>query len=257
MLDKLIAAFCYPLGTALCLGAAGLLLLRRGRTRGCALLVGAALAWLVLWSLPPMADAIRASLETRYPELALDDVAPHDAIVVLGGVMRASYVDRPWPDLGGGADRVWHAARLYHAGKAPRIVVAGGPAPSGGALTAEGEAMRQLLVDFGVPEAAISLELESRNTRENAQNVAPLLAELGARRVLLVTSALHMPRSVATFRGVGIEVTPAPTDFEVVGDLGGSWVKRWLPNAEALHESTQAIHEYVGWLAYWLRGWTA
>ena len=87
--------------------------------------------------------------------------------------------------------------------------------------------------------------------------VAPLLAELGAERVLLVTSALHMPRSVATFRTVGIEVTPAPTDFKVVRDPGGSRAKRWLPNAEALHESTLAIHEYVGQLAYWLRGWTA
>jgi uncharacterized SAM-binding protein YcdF (DUF218 family) len=70
---------------------------------------------------------------------------------------------------------------------------------------------------------------------------------------LLVTSALHMPRALATFRALGVDTIPAPTDFEAVPQPFHPL--RWLPDAETLAASTQAIKEYLGLWVYRWRGW--
>ncbi len=79
------------------------------------------------------------------------------------------------PDMGSAADRVWLAARLYKAGKAPLVLVSGGGDRAVYA-TSEAQAMRELLLDMGVPDAALVLEEDSRNTRENAVFSARVLA---------------------------------------------------------------------------------
>ena len=90
-----------------------------------------------------------------------------------------------------------------------------------------------------------------------------MLKEKGITRVILVTSALHMPRSVALFEKQGIQVIPAPADFTITEDswkqltdnnLAG-WLIAWLPNTSNLGLTSNALKEYLGWLAYWLRGW--
>ena len=113
--------------------------------------------------------------------------------------------------------------------------------------------MLRFLADLGVPPEAILLEGRSRNTRENALYTAEILSAEGIDRVLLVTSALHMPRALATFRAAGIDAEPAPTDFEVMPEP--AHLMRWLPDAEALSDSTRALKEYVGWWVYRWRGW--
>ncbi|MDZ7809401.1 MAG: YdcF family protein [Arhodomonas sp.] len=99
----------------------------------------------------------------------------------------------------------------------------------------------------------ITLERQGRSTRENAVFTARLLDSMGLERVLLVTSAMHMPRAAASFRGEGVEVIPAATDFEVMPEP--PHVLRWLPDAEALADSSAAIKEYLGLWVYWWRGW--
>ena len=114
---------------------------------------------------------------------------------------------------------MWHAAALYRAGRAKWVVIAGGNQPGHEHEQAEGDAIAQVLVVLGVPPAAIRRETASRNTRENAENALPLLSRLGSRRLLLVTSAQHMPRAVKTFAkawaGSPIQVIPASTDVQV------------------------------------------
>src|SRR5690606_3989740 len=109
------------------------------------------------------------------------------------------------------ADRVWHAARLYHAGKAQRLLLSGGTVRTGDG--SEAEAMRRLLLDLGVPDEALGLEDASVNTSSNAARTAELLRAAGIDHILLVTSALHMPRARAAFERTGLTVFPAPTDF--------------------------------------------
>ena len=113
----------------------------------------------------------------------------------MGGAMEPPDAMRPWPNLGAAADRVWHASRLDAAGKAPVVVVSGGSDMTA-TLSAESLGMRQLMLDLGVPAAALLTEERSRNTRENAELSARLLRERGIQKVLLLTSALHMRLAV-------------------------------------------------------------
>lgn len=144
--------------------------------------------------------------------------------------------------MGAAIDRVWHAARLYHAGKAPLLVLSGG---SDAALRAmsEGQAMQWLLIDLDVPREAMLLEERSRNTQQNARFTAMLLSERDMDSTLLVTSALHMRRALSLFRGQGLRVTPAATDHEARSMPG--W-QRWLPDVGALEGSARALKEWVG-----------
>jgi uncharacterized SAM-binding protein YcdF (DUF218 family) len=80
------------------------------------------------------------------------------------------------------------------------------------------------------------------------------------KRVLLVTSALHMPRSVGVFRRVcpAVEFVPAPTDFRAPFDRSFTWYRegvRLLPTPRSLLDFSDAAHEYLGMAYYHLRGW--
>ncbi|MEA3643378.1 MAG: YdcF family protein, partial [Lamprobacter sp.] len=91
------------------------------------------------------------------------------------------------------ADRVWHAARLFHAGKFQQLLLSGGQVPTGDG--SEAKAMRRFLLDLGVPDRAIRLEGLSTNTASNASATAALLQADGIEACMLVTSALqHAPR---------------------------------------------------------------
>jgi uncharacterized SAM-binding protein YcdF (DUF218 family) len=164
-------------------------------------------------------------------------------MVVLGGAVEGPVAPwRPYPDLHASADRMWHAARLYRAGKAPLIVLSGGTVRPGEAP--EAQVMRQFLVDMGVPANTMLLESQSTTTTENAADTARLLRPRGIRQILLVTSALHMQRARGLFERAGFEVVPAPTDYEVVErpfrllDV--------VPDTEALDGSSRALKEIIG-----------
>ena len=252
-LDKLLAELAYPLGFSLSLCLLGLLLLALGRRRSGVGVILVAVGWSGVWSLPAVSDALRQSLEGRFSYLAVAELPVADAVVVLGGAIGPGPPGWPYPDLGAAADRIWHAARVYHAGKAKRLILSGGHLAWQGERPSEAGAMSQLLTDLGVPAGALVLDERSRNTRENALYSAELIRTLGIERVLLVTSALHMPRALASFRAAGVEAMPAPTDFEVMPQPAHPL--RWLPDAEALAGSTRALKEYLGWWVYWWRGW--
>jgi len=252
-LKKLLSGLVYPLGTAttlLALGLLALLMIRRRRF-GLTLAI-AGTAWLWFWSMPIVSDWARGSLEEPWARLSIEASPQADVIVVLGGAF-SHRADRSFPNAGSAVDRYWHAARLFHAGKSPRIIVSGGRSPGRGSGMTEAEAGRLFLLDLGVPEGAILVEDEALTTRGNAVFVAELLEQQSIEGLLLVTSALHMRRSVAAFRAVGLDPVPVATDFEVSsGDLG---LRDFLPSAAALAGSTRAVHEWVGYWVYWWRGW--
>ena len=263
-MDKLVVALISPLGIALVLGTVAVLLgwSARGRRRAAGrsapsrtgpwgVALGAiAVLILALGSMPVVSHALRGHIESRFPPIPIRDLPTAQAIVVLGGGIRPPERADPGPsrsadldpDLGAGADRVWFGARLYHAGKAPLVVLSGGSDPRASATT-EAEASVPLIRDLGVPAQALLLERESRDTLQNARFTAPLLRERGIRRILLVTSALHMPRAMAKFQAEGFEVLPAATDHEAQRRITPS---DWLPTAIALDGTARAIKELVG-----------
>ena len=257
-LSKFLPLFIFPLGAiALLLIAA--FFWRRGRR----VLVLIALAVLWLASSRYVAYSLIRDLETRYPPLAPGQQA--DAIVVLGGGTRGGDPPRPIVEVNEAGDRLLYGAVLYHAGAAPIVLVTGGSiewlTPEG--VGPEANDMSSLMGLLGVPSEALWLESRSRNTFENALFSREMLADAGMDNILLVTSAMHMPRSVPLFEAQGLRVTPAPTDF-LVSDA--EWQHLWrggptstlinlLPNVEYLTYTTRALKEYIGLVVYGLQGW--
>lgn len=254
LLSKVLTYAAMPVGSAMLLAALGLVSLLLQRSSLGAWLMLAGLGWVGLWATPLFSDWVRGSLESRYPPLAIEGLPAADVILVLGGGIDVPFAPRLYPNLGAGADRVWHAARLYHAAKAPRILVSGGMLPWRQTSLSEAEAMRTVLLELGVPEAAILLESGSATTRDNAVETARLMAAAGYQDALLVTSALHMPRAEASFCAVGVEVVPAAADHEVVDD-GPLTPLDLLPQAAALESSSRALKELIGLWVYRWRGW--
>jgi uncharacterized SAM-binding protein YcdF (DUF218 family) len=257
-LSKLLPPLVYPLGLA-CLLILVALFLRRPRLRTVVLL--AALALLVIGGNRWVALGLARSLEWRYiPQGELPQV---QAIVVLGGGTLSAQYPRQTVEVDQAGDRLIYAAQLYHQGKAEHLLLSGGRIDwiSSGAPPAED--MATLLEMLGVPRQAMWLESDSLNTYENAINARSRLEPMGIRRILLVTSASHMPRAVALFEEQGFDVIPAPTDFTVTQEgwetlkSGGlaSQLLSLLPSVENLSLTTRMLKEYLGMIVYRLSGW--
>ena len=215
------------------------------RVAGAGLLF-ASLAFLWFESTPVCLKLVGCPLERPYLAAQTAESLPTaDAIVILGGGM-GKFSGMAYPEMFDAADRVWHAARLWKAGKAPVIVASG---------TGELEATVPLLLDFGVPRGAIVVDNESRNTYENSRFTERLLLErLGPSTnappsILLVTSAWHMPRALGNFSRTSLRVSAAAADFSATNSRVWHWWDWIAPSADALMRSNCCFKEWMGRLA--------
>lgn len=254
-ISKLLAQLIYPVISSLLLAiAAGLAFWRRRRRLG-GWCLALSIIWLWLCATPLVARWSLARLETRFPPVAAAALPEADAILVLGGI-----VAPPRPphrlhfNLSSSVDRLWHAARLFKAGKAPRVVAVGGNLPWSDDNISEAYVMAEVMQSLGVPPAAILIESASMTTYENALYSKKVLAEHGIESILLVTSAMHMPRALATYRGAGIKAMPAPIDFIAIPGTGLD-IWDFLPDVSALGVTTAVLRETMGGYYYRLRGW--
>ncbi|ETF00331.1 membrane protein [Advenella kashmirensis W13003] len=241
-----------PLNLCIFLVIAGFVLCLLHFKRSGLSLIFAGILWVLLWSLPITSIIFGGILENSYPYKDASQYPEAQAIVVLGGATANNRVNWFEPlEPATKIARVDTAAELYSAHKAPRILVSGG-ALSGDVSEARGMAAR--LKTLGVPAEDIILENESRTTHENAELTVQELRDHQIQSILLVTSALHMPRSMASFSKFGLDVTaaPNPPQITVPDDKDFSL---YIPNERALAGSRSVLKEYVGVLVYWLRGW--
>lgn len=258
-LSKLLPLFLYPLGLACLLMLVALVTLWK-RPRWAAVPIVLALIVLLVGSNTWVARSLVRSLEGQnIPSAELPNA---EAIVVLGGATKPAFPPRPSVDLTEEGDRVLYGAQLYQQKKAPIIIVAGGRIDWRGSGPSESADMTAILTQIGVPTGAILQEPLSLNTYENAVNVRKILDARGIRRVLLVTSAMHMPRSLLIFKRQGIAAIPAPTDFFVTNNelqepqnSPQATLLNLLPDAQPLYNFTRALKEYIGIVVYRLRGW--
>jgi uncharacterized SAM-binding protein YcdF (DUF218 family) len=258
-LSKILPLFIYPLGLACVLMVAALVLWWR-KSRWTPLPIVGALIVLLVASNPWVSTTLARSLEWRY--LPEGELPQAEAIVLLGGSTRPADPPRPMADVTEAGDRVFYAAKLYKDQKAPLIIATGGRIDWMGGGQPEAADMAQLLEFMGVPATAIIQEPKALNTYQNAVNVKKILQDRGIERVLLVTSALHMPRSLAIFKRQEIEAIPAPTDFLIarreIENRSSSSLSIFytlIPDLEPLNTTTKAIKEYIGFAVYRLRGW--
>ncbi len=206
-----------------------------------------------------VANALARPLEWQY--LPPDPLPQVDAIVVLGGMVRWADHPQPVPNFNESGDRLLYAAWLYEQGVAEHLLLVGGKAP--GATTTEAAEMRDALLIMGVPESALWYEEASLNTYENALYSKPILEEKGVEKIVLVTSAAHMPRSMGIFAKMGYDAIAAPTDYYTVEPQWDEETKptpssiflSLLPTADALKITSRMMKEYIGIVIYGWRGW--
>jgi len=258
-LSKLLPNFVYPLGLVCIFIILALILYRKPAWQRLVLVLALVVLW--LGSTRWIALGMVRSLEWRY--LPMTQMPSADAIVLLGGGTESAEYPRQTVELNSSGDRVLYAAWLYKQGKAPHILLSGGLIDWLDTGSTPAEDMAVILDMMGVPKEALWLESTSRNTYENAVNSRKFLNEKGINRIILVTSALHMPRSVDLFKHQGFDVIPAPTDYSVTQ---AAWQRltdpnlatqllNLMPNIDNLSSVTRALKEYLGMLVYRLRGW--
>ncbi|MEL6494715.1 MAG: YdcF family protein [Cyanobacteria bacterium J06623_7] len=258
-ISKLLPLFIYPLGLS-CLLLLFALWLSRKRSRKTYIPILLALLILSIASNSIVANNLIASLEQRYPALITPPKA--EAIVVLGGATRNNEPPRILPDMNERGDRLLYAAKLYKDGAAPKILLSGGRISWTGGDSSEAKDMAAILELMGIPRSDLLLEPRSLNTHENAVFTKEILQAQNINKILLVTSAAHMPRSLAIFRHENIDAIPAPADF-IISDrnlvehryTSQSRILSLIPNTRSLDYTTQAMKEYIGTVIYRLKGW--
>lgn len=258
-LSKLLPLFFYPLGVVSISLIVALVTLWK-RPRIAAIAISLALTLLLVSSNGWVAKSLVRSLE--WQNFPPSPVPNAEAIVVLGGATKSAYPPRPTVDLSEAGDRVIYAAQLYRQQKAPIIILSGGRIDWRGGGNPESADMADILTSIGIPSEVIIQEPESLNTYQNAVNVQKILASRGIEKVLLVTSAMHMPRSLKIFQRLGMDVIAAPTDFLVsqgelqeLSSTPKAAILNLLPDTNNLHQFTSALKEYIGSFVYSWRGW--
>ena len=243
-INKIVGFLVSPIGGAIAGGVIAAVCARLGRKRMAKWIGGFTVAWLWLWMMPIMTWVVGVPLEREFlvdGKVPLVESFPEaDAIVLLGGSMGIETNLSSYAEMWSGADRVWQAARLYKAGKAPKVITTSGMVV---------ETTFPLLRDLGVPDEVLMKVDDARNTEEEAKSIG----KIGVRRILLVTSAWHAKRARLMFKkyAPSVEVVCAPADFEnsIVAARPFSF-SDFLPDPGAFMGNSVALHEWVGIVGY-------
>lgn len=178
------------------------------------------------------------------------DMPPATVVVLGGGVDRLPVSRADFEVLNlASRRRTERGVQYWRDRDGHEVVLVGGPVAPGSVATAE--LMDEYARWLGLPAAAIRIERQSRNTRENASRVAALVPPL-PRRIALATSAMHMPRARLAFSAAGFDVCALPTDFQTIAVGAPGYL---LPRSRALMRTEAALHEIVGIGLYRWQEW--
>jgi uncharacterized SAM-binding protein YcdF (DUF218 family) len=249
LFKKIVSPFFYPLPLCVEILLLGLILLwftRKQKTGKAFVSIGVIL--LVALSHNAVTDRLLGPLEYKYPPLkSMAPVSDVRWVVVLGeGYSSDTRLPVTSQLSGGSLARLVEGIRLQRMVPGSRLVLSGGgaldPVPSA-------RVMANVALALEVKEEDIVLESLSKDTKDEARLIQEIVR---GDRFVLVTSASHMPRSVALFRKLGMAPIPAPTDH---------WVKRrqrmspgrFFPSTADLFKAKKAFHEYLGlaWATIW------
>lgn len=203
--------------------------------------------------LVPLPDIGIRALEQQYPEISpQEDLSGYYGVVVLGGAMESGHVSqhRQLPLLNGAAERMTAAVALARSQPQLQIVFTGGEGQLFGSGPSEAERAQKFFSSMGLAPGRVILESQSRNTHDNAVLTAQLPGMDPGRRWLLLTSAWHMPRSMASFRKAGWNVTAYPVDFRT----GPTTPWTDYDTTRGIERWDLLLHEGIGLLAYRLSG---
>ena len=214
VLSKLLSAITQPVFWLSLWWLLALVLLPRFRRLASSMLWGGMLVFCLL-GFSAVPDALLGSLEGQYKAPTLTQSNPYAGIIVLGGATGSPGIFKAHGQvpLGDAAERMTLPIGLMRKFPNFELIFSGGEGrlvPTG---TTEAELAGVFYTDQGVDMKRVTFESQARTTRENAKRVAALLGERCKQPWLLVTSAWHMPRSMAEFQAVGCNVTAYPVDL--------------------------------------------
>ena len=218
----------------------------RGRLRAGAKTLSATLCAFAMIAIFPLADFLIGPLERRYP--ANPDIDNPTHIVVLGGSERPD-LSVVWkqPQLNASGERFLAGISLAHRFPNATLVFTGGSGALIPADISEGSLAENVYLGASVERERLLNESTSRNTAENAKNTLALLNDAEKGQGLLVTSASHMPRAMASFCSAGWKnMTAWPVDFR----SGAFWDRVGWNLAGNLQDLNSGAKEWVGFLAY-------
>lgn len=188
----------------------------------------------------PVSQLLLSSLEYEYPVYEPSDYNRKtiSTIVVLTGTAEA----KPNTPLSShlnksSAYRALEARRIYLLHPDSKILISG--------LGSTPDILKSVMLSMDIPESNITVENKSATTYESANNLGQFLND---KTFILVTSAGHMPRSMATFESQGMKPVPAPTEFMTKKNI---FAAQYLPIPRHIIYSELAIHEYLG--IFWYR----
>jgi uncharacterized SAM-binding protein YcdF (DUF218 family) len=247
VISKLLSGITQPLLWISILWLLALVLLPRLRNIALSMLWGGLLTLGIL-GITAIPDTLLRSLEEQFNVPSVTQSDQFVGVIVLGGATGSPgiYKARGQVPLGDAAERMTAPVALMRKFPNFELIYSGGEGrlvPSG---TTEAELAGVFFSDIGMDMKRVTLESNSRTTRENAKRIAELLRERCKLPWLLLTSASHMPRSMAEFQAVGCNVTAYPVDFRTAEE--SSWTDYSMVSSLLAWQT--ALHELLGILVY-------
>ena len=207
------------------------------------------IAILIFCSLPIISNNLIAYLEKDYSLQNTSTIDEADAIVVLSGMLRTIRTENGYDyEFNEGVDRIFSGIELFKRNKAPLLVLTRGKLPWSLGKP-EGEYLKEFATEFGIPEKNILLTENVENTDDEARSVKKLLNKNN--KIILVTSAFHMPRAKKVFEAAGINVISFPVDFQ--NHVSKLTFLDFIPNAGSFSKTSHFVREIIGRAYYSLK----
>ena len=204
---------------------------------------------LILSSLPIISNKFIAYLEKDYQPIEIADVENVDAIVVLSGMIRVIGDEENLKyEFTDSIDRFFTGLDLFNNNKSPILILTRGKMPWSLGI-AEGEYLKELAIKYGISEENIILTDEVQNTDQEAKAIKKILTENA--KIILVTSAFHMPRAEKVFKAANINLIPFPVDFQ--NSKSKTTMMDFIPSAGSLFDTSHFVREMIGRLYYNLK----
>jgi uncharacterized SAM-binding protein YcdF (DUF218 family) len=207
-----------------------------------------ALVIVIVTSLPIVSHRMVAYLDGQERKKSIEDIFFADSIVILGGmigpIMTKQGVEYEWSD----PDRFFGGIQLLKAGKANNIIFTGGVLPWQKNIQPEGQVLAKFAEELGIPSSQIIVTKDVENTTDEAKAVREILTQNNANKIILVTSAFHMPRASKLFQNEGLEVQIYPVDYKT--GISKITPMDFLPSADAFYIFQFSLRELIGRVYY-------
>ena len=205
---------------------------------------------LFFFSLPFVSKKLTYYLEADYRPILISDIDKADAIVVLSGMLGTIKTKNGYKyEFGGSIDRFISGIDLFKNKKANFLVFTRGQLPWTVGMP-EGEYLKKKAIDFGVPGENILLTENVENTDQEAKAIKKLFPDKNI-KIILVTSARHMPRAIKVFKAADLNVIAYPVDFR--NNSKKFTLMDLIPSSSGLNGTSYFVREMIGRVYYKLK----